>query len=40
MWDLIISDPVVWGSMAGIGVMVAMAGYYIYLFVHNVKKGL
>ncbi len=37
MLDLIFSDPVVWGSILGIAVMVVMAGYYAYLFISNVK---
>lgn len=36
MWDLLLSDPVVWGSIFGIAVVVAICAYYVYLFVHNV----
>jgi hypothetical protein len=38
MLDLILHDPVAWGSLLGIAVMVAMAGYYLYLFVHNSNR--
>jgi hypothetical protein len=37
MLDLILNDPVAWGSLLGIGIMVVMAGYYAYLFIHNTK---
>lgn len=39
MLELILHDPVAWGSLLGIGIMVAMAGYYLYLFVHNANKN-
>ncbi|MFT4938638.1 MAG: hypothetical protein ACI88A_001667 [Paraglaciecola sp.] len=35
MLDLILHDPVAWGSILGIVVVVVMAGYYMYLFIHN-----
>lgn len=38
MLDLLFSDPVVWGSILGILIMLAMAGFYVYLFVHNVHE--
>ena len=38
MWDLILHDPVAWGSLLGIGIMVAMCFYYVYLFIHNSNK--
>lgn len=37
MLDLILHDPVAWGSILGISIIVAMAGYYAYLFIHNTK---
>jgi len=37
MLELILNDPVAWGSILGIGIMVVMFGYYVYLFVHNTK---
>jgi drug/metabolite transporter (DMT)-like permease len=40
MWDLILTDPVAWGSILGIGVVVAICGYYLYLFMHNVNENL
>lgn len=30
-----INDPVVWGSLLGIGIMIGMMVYYTYLFMHN-----
>jgi uncharacterized membrane protein len=30
-----ISDPVVWGSLLGIGIIIGMAVFYTYLFMHN-----
>jgi hypothetical protein len=35
MLSMIFSDPVVWGSLLGILIMLIMAGYYTYLFIHN-----
>ncbi|MFT4652617.1 MAG: putative membrane protein [Patiriisocius sp.] len=40
MWNLIFSDPVVWGSILGIVVMLGMGGFYVYLFVHNTNENL
>ncbi|WP_293746811.1 DUF3149 domain-containing protein [uncultured Paraglaciecola sp.] len=40
MWDLILNDPVAWGSILGIGIMVVMGAYYTYLFIHNTKEKL
>ncbi|RDV25157.1 DUF3149 domain-containing protein [Alteromonas aestuariivivens] len=28
-------DPVVWGSLLGIFIVIMMMGYYTYLFMHN-----
>ena len=33
-WTMI-KDPVVWGSLLGIGIIVGMMVYYTYLFTHN-----
>lgn len=38
MLDLLLSDPVVWGSILGISIMVGMGAFYVYLFVHNVHE--
>lgn len=35
MISMIFSDPVVWGSLLGILIMLVMAGYYAYLFIHS-----
>jgi len=40
MWDLLLNDPVAWGSILGLGIMVVMAGYYLYLFLHNTNNNL
>jgi hypothetical protein len=40
MWELILHDPVAWGSILGIFIMVIMGAYYAYLFVHNTKDDL
>lgn len=37
MLELILNDPVAWGSILGIGIMVVMFAYYAYLFIHNTK---
>lgn len=29
------ADPVVWGSLLGIFIIIVMAIYYTYMFVHN-----
>lgn len=34
LWTMI-KDPVVWGSLLGIGIIVGMMVYYTYLFMHN-----
>lgn len=39
MLDLILHDPVAWGSVLGIAVMVVMGGYYLYLFIHNTNQN-
>ncbi len=35
MIELLAKDPVVWGSLLGLGIVVALCGYYVYLFIHN-----
>jgi hypothetical protein len=35
MIDLLLTDPVAWGSLLGIGIVVAMCIYYAYMFIHN-----
>jgi putative Mn2+ efflux pump MntP len=40
IWELILYDPVAWGSILGIIIMVSMGAYYVYLFIHNAKKKL
>ena len=37
MLELILNDPVAWGSILGIAIMVVMGAYYTYLFIHNTK---
>ena len=34
LWTMI-KDPVVWGSLLGIGIIVGMMVYYTYLFMRN-----
>ncbi|WP_269750694.1 hypothetical protein [Salinimonas iocasae] len=31
-------DPVVWGSLLGIGLIVGLMGYYTYLIIHNTRE--
>lgn len=38
MIDLLLSDPVAWGSVLGVSIVVALCCYYVYLFVHNVEE--
>jgi hypothetical protein len=38
MLDLLLSDPVAWGSVFGIFVVVAIGAYYVYLFINNVTE--
>lgn len=35
MMVTMLADPVVWGSLLGIGIIVGMMVYYTYLFMHN-----
>jgi hypothetical protein len=39
MFSMIFSDPVVWGSLLGILIMVVMAAYYAYMFIHNSESN-
>nr|WP_136249814.1 DUF3149 domain-containing protein [Ningiella ruwaisensis] len=38
MIDLLLSDPVAWGSVLGIFVVIAICAYYVYLFLNNVHE--
>ncbi|AGH47671.1 hypothetical protein C427_5577 [Paraglaciecola psychrophila 170] len=38
MWDLILHDPVAWGSI--LGIVVVMGAYYAYLIIHNAKNNI
>ncbi len=35
MWAMLLKDPVVWGSLLGIFIILVMMGYYTYMFIHN-----
>lgn len=35
MINLLLTDPVAWGSILGIGIVVAMCVYYAYMFIVN-----
>jgi len=35
MLFMLLKDPVVWGSLLGILIMLVMSAYYTYLFIHN-----
>ncbi|MFC3120315.1 DUF3149 domain-containing protein [Agaribacter flavus] len=39
MLDLLLSDPVAWGSILGIFIVVAICMYYVWLFLKNVKEN-
>ncbi|MEP4889388.1 MAG: hypothetical protein ABJV04_05145 [Aliiglaciecola sp.] len=40
MFALLLKDPVVWGSLLGLSVVVGICAYYTYLFVHNTSHDL
>jgi len=31
----LLADPVVWGSLLGIFIIIVMGAYYTYMFIHN-----
>lgn len=35
MLTSMLTDPVVWGSLLGIFIIVVMMAYYTYMFMHN-----
>ncbi|MGQ8364078.1 DUF3149 domain-containing protein [Glaciecola sp. 1036] len=39
MLDLLLSDPVAWGSVFGIFVVIAICAYYVWLFLKNVNEN-
>lgn len=40
MFAQLIQDPVVWGSLSGLGIVVGLCAYYLYLFMHNTNQNL
>ncbi|WP_277816395.1 hypothetical protein [Neptunicella marina] len=38
MLEMILKDPIVWGSLLGLAIVVGLCGYYVYLFLHNVAE--
>ncbi|WP_338293427.1 hypothetical protein [Planctobacterium marinum] len=40
MLSLLFNDPVAWGSLLGLTIVVALCGYYVYLFMHNTNHNL
>ena len=40
MLEILFKDPVVWGSLAGLAVVIGICAYYLYLFVHNTSHDL
>ncbi len=40
MLDMLINDPIVWGSLLGLSVVVGICAYYLYLFIYNTNHDL
>jgi len=40
MLELLLKDPVVWGSLLGLGVVIGICAYLAYLFIHNTNQDL
>ncbi|WP_343861054.1 hypothetical protein [Aliiglaciecola litoralis] len=40
MLELLFNDPVAWGALLGLGIVVAICAYYLYLFVYNANHDL
>ncbi len=40
MMALLFNDPVVWGSLLGLAVVIGICGYYLYLFMYNTNHDL
>lgn len=39
MLELLLTDPVAWGSLFGIFVVCAICAYFVYLFIHNTNEN-
>lgn len=39
MFELLIKDPVVWGSLLGLAIVIGLCGYYVYLFSQDSYHG-
>ncbi|MCU4674880.1 hypothetical protein N7931_04465 [Catenovulum sp. 2E275] len=37
--QMLLADPVVWGSLLGLTVVLALCGYYVWLFLTNIAKS-
>lgn len=40
MLEILFKDPVVWGSLFGLAVVIGLCAYYLYLFVYNTNHDL
>ncbi|MCV2883103.1 DUF3149 domain-containing protein [Aestuariibacter sp. AA17] len=40
MLELLFKDPVAWGSLLGLLVVIGICAYYVYLFIHNTNNNL
>ncbi|MFC6438620.1 hypothetical protein [Bowmanella sp. JS7-9] len=35
MLQMLLNDPIVWGSLLGLAVVIGLCGYYLYMFLHH-----
>lgn len=40
MFEMLIKDPIVWGSLLGLSVVIGICAYYLYLFIYNTNHDL
>ena len=38
-FQMLLADPVVWGSLLGLTVVLSLCGYYVWLFLTNIAKA-
>ncbi|MER2490428.1 DUF3149 domain-containing protein [Catenovulum sediminis] len=37
--QMLLNDPVVWGSLLGIATVISLLAYYVWLFLTNIKNA-
>lgn len=38
-FQMLLADPIVWGSLLGLGIVLTLCGYYVWLFLTKIANS-